>query len=143
MADVRVPLVSRSVRYGIVVVVASVVLTLSVVETGTTATPPGPLGLVGVDKWTHALGYAALAAMLAYASVGQNHHEGRVALVALLAVAFGIGVELVQWPIPYRTASAADVLADTVGVGLLALCWWWLGRFARFVPTAERSQPTR
>ncbi len=142
MGEVRVPLASRSVRYGLVAVVAAVIFVLSVVETGATTTQMGPFGLVGLDKWSHALAYAALSAALAYASVG-SHSRGRLALVVTLGVAFGIGVELVQWPIPYRTASAADALADAVGACLLALCWWWLDRFVRFVPTVERREPTQ
>jgi VanZ family protein len=142
MVEVRVPLASRRVRYGIVAVVAVVVLVLSVVEAGTGTPSSGPLGLVGSDKWSHALAYAGLAATLAYASVG-SHSHGRVALAVVLAVGFGIGVELVQGPIPYRTASAVDALADAVGACLAALGWWWLSRFAQFVPVAELSDPTR
>lgn len=140
MVEVHLPLASRPVRYGLVAAVAAVVLVSSVVETGATPTSPGPFGLVGMDKWSHALAYAGLAATLAYASV-ESQGRGRLVPVVSLTIAFGIGVELLQWPIPYRTASAADALADAVGACLLALGWWWLGRFARFVPTADRREP--
>lgn len=135
MVTVRVPLASRPVRYGVVVVVAAYILVASAVEPGTTSASLGPFGLVGMDKWFHAVAYAILTATLAYAAASGNPKN--LAVVACLAVAFGIGVELVQWPIPYRTASAADVLADAVGACLLALCWWLSRRFVRFVPTGE------
>jgi len=61
----------------------------------------------------------------------------------VLAVGFGIGIEFVQWPIPYRTASAADALADAIGAGVLALAWWSLSRFVRFVPISRWHDPNR
>jgi VanZ family protein len=133
MVTVRVPLVSRSLRYGVVGFVAAVILVASVVEPGAATPSRGPFGLIGMDKWSHAVAYGTLTATLAYAAAVSGNW-GRLAAVTCLAVAFGIGVELVQWPIPYRTASVADVLADAVGACLLALCWWWLSRFVRFVP---------
>ena len=135
-----VPLVPRRVRYALAVLVAGVVLVASVVETAGGARTLGPFGLVGADKWTHALAYAALTAALAYASV--EDWRGRLALSVGVAIAFGIGIELVQWPIPYRTASVADALADAIGACLLALCWRWLARFVRFAPV-EGSDSVR
>ncbi|GAA0453010.1 VanZ family protein [Halococcus dombrowskii] len=129
-----VPLVDRRVRYALVVLVAGIVLVASVVETSGTPTV-GPFGLVGMDKWTHALAYAGVTATLAYASIENGH--ARLALAVGLAIAFGIGIEIVQWPIVYRTASVADALADAVGACLLALGWRTFSRYVRFVPTDE------
>ncbi|MGN8213704.1 VanZ family protein [Halococcus salifodinae] len=135
MTSVRVPLAARSLRYGLVVVVAAVILVGSVLRPDPAAAPTmGPFGVVGADKWTHAFAYAGLTATLLYASVSSDRGSSRIALAVVLVVGFGIGVELVQWSIPYRTASAADALADAVGAGVLALAWWSLGRFVRFAP---------
>jgi|AntDeeMetagen134_2_1112570.scaffolds.fasta_scaffold00327_18 VanZ family protein len=144
MTSVRVPLVARSVRYGLVAVVAAVILVASVLQPDPTAAPTmGPFGIVGVDKWSHALAYAGLAAVLVYASMSSNRGTDRLILAVVLAVGFGIGIEFVQWPIPYRTASAADALADAIGAGVLALAWWSLSRFVRFVPISRWHDPNR
>lgn len=141
MVTVRVPLASRPIRYGVVIAVAAFILVSSVVEPGTTTTE-SPFGVFEADKWFHAVAYAALTATLAYAAAAPESHRNLV-FVVCLAVAFGIAVELVQWPIPYRTASALDALADAVGASLLALCWWWGRRFVRFVPIGELSESIR
>jgi hypothetical protein len=131
-----IPLAARRVRYALVALVAGTVLVASVVETGGGARTLGPFGLVGADKWTHALAYAGLTAALVYAAVDGGGRV-RLALPVIVAIAVGIAIELIQWPIPYRTASIADGLADAVGAGLFALGWRWLARFIRFVPTGE------
>ena len=136
--ELGVPLVPTRVRYALAALVAGVVLVASVVETGGGADTLGPFGFVGADKWSHALAYAALTAALAYASIEGGC--GRLALPVLAAIAFGIAIELLQWPIPYRTASVADALADAVGAGLLALGWRWLTRFVRFGPASEPAR---
>ncbi len=138
MSTLAVPLASRRVRYVLAALAAGVVLVASVVETGGGARTLGPFGVVGVDKWTHALAYAALTAVLAYASIEGG--RGRLVLPVLAAIVFGIAIEVIQWPIPYWTASVADALADAVGACLLALGWRWLTRFVRFGPASE---PTR
>ncbi|EMA49740.1 VanZ family protein [Halococcus morrhuae DSM 1307] len=134
MRSPSVPLVDRRVRYALVVLVTGIVLVASVVETSGTPTV-GPFGLVGMDKWTHALAYAGVTATLAYASIENGH--ARLALAVGLAIAFGIGIETVQEPIAYRTASVADVLADAIGACLLALGWRTFSRYVRFVPSDE------
>jgi hypothetical protein len=136
--ELTVPLASRRVRYALVALAAGVVLVASVIETGGGARTLGPFGLIGADKWSHALAYAGLTAALTYASIEGG--RGRLALAVGVAVVFGIAIELVQWPIPYRTASVADALADALGACLLALGWRSLARFVRFVPTGEPTQ---
>ncbi|WP_255150839.1 VanZ family protein [Halorarius halobius] len=111
----QVPLAPRWLRYAAVALVAATVLGASVVRPA-----PGPdrflLG-VGFDKWLHAAGYAALAASLGYARLPAGGRLSTRALVgvALVSLAFGVGVELVQGPLPYRSLSAADAAADAVG----------------------------
>ena len=141
MPTVRLPLAARWLRYGLVAVVAVVILVASVLRPDPTGAPTmGPLGIVGADKWTHAFAYAGLAAALAYASVTSGRDSSRVGLAVVLAVAFGIAIELLQWSIPYRTASAVDALADAAGAGVLALAWRSLDRFVRFVSVARWAE---
>lgn len=85
---------------------------------GGTTTTLGPLGLVGADKWLHAAGYAVLAGTLVpVVSRSDRAHTGpRIVLLAVaVAAGVGLGVELLQWPHPGRTASAADATANLVG----------------------------
>ena len=43
---------------------------------------------------------------------------------ALAGIGYGVAVELIQWPISYRSADPRDVALDVVGVaGALALLW--------------------
>jgi VanZ family protein len=136
--ELTVPLASRRVRYALVALVAGVVLVASVVEPSGGARTLGPFGLVGADKWSHALAYAGLTAALTYASIKGG--RGRLALAVGVAVVFGIAIELVQWPIPYRTASVADALADALGACLLVLGWRSFSGFIRFVPIGEATR---
>lgn len=138
MVSLAVPLVSSRARYALVALVAGVVLVASVVEPGGGTRTLGPFGLVGADKWSHALAYAGLTGVLAYASVEGG--RDRLALAVGVAIAFGIAIETLQWPIPYRTASIADALADAVGACLLALGWRSFSGFVRFVPARESTR---
>jgi hypothetical protein len=43
---------------------------------------------------------------------------------ALAGIGYGVAIELIQWPIPYRSADPRDVARDVVGVTCaLALLW--------------------
>lgn len=124
----------------VVLLVVGGVLLASVVPThGTTG---GALLGVGVDKWLHAAGFAALAVSLSASRVARGWRPGRVALAAL---AVGAAVEVLQWPIPWRDASGLDLLADAVGVavGLGAWAAWttWSARKRRATPgSRDRSE---
>jgi VanZ family protein len=81
------------------------------------ATVPVPLP-EGTPGWTgyaaHALMYAALAGTLLW--TGRRRGWSRPAASAfLLAVAYGVLHEGVQAFVPWRSASALDILADAVG----------------------------
>lgn len=70
--------------------------------------------------------YAMLTATLAYAfevSV-RTSRRNRLALAVCLAVVFGVCLEFAQWPIPQRTMSGLDAIANTIGACLLAALWW-------------------
>lgn len=129
MPSGRIPVVSKRIRYGVVVIVAVVILLLSIQEPTGTGVYYGPFGVIRRDKWSHAIGYAILTATIAYAFVApvspiSTDHRRRLAFSVCLAVVFGVCVELIQWPIPYRTASEMDAFADFIGSCLVAVVWW-------------------
>jgi VanZ family protein len=135
MPSVRVPLASRTIRYGAVVIFAVILLFLSVKDPGTTSTYYyGPFGVIRRDKWSHAIGYAMFTAIIAYAFVApaETGRRYRLALSVCLAVAFGVCMELLQWPIPHRTMSVIDAIADIIGSCLLAVVWMWMTRTVQF-----------
>lgn len=76
-----------------------------------------------VDKVEHALAFAALAFVFLRA------YRHQVIWVITGCVAFGVGIELVQYFIPWRSAELADLVADIVGV---LLGWMAFIIFSRF-----------
>jgi VanZ family protein len=138
MVSARLPFDYRWVRYGLVLFAAVGVTLLSVIHSPGTTTDiqcsqavicltTGPFGVIGADKWGHGIMYAILTATLAYAFVTpvRTNRPTRLALSVCFAVVFGICLEFVQWPIPNRTMSGIDAIANTIGASLLALVWWW------------------
>ncbi|CQR51026.1 MULTISPECIES: VanZ family protein [Haloferax] len=108
---------------------AFVVLVASVVPTPPgSLTPMGPLGLVGLDKWVHAAGYAGLGFGFAAATRARGREEVAAAVVA--AGAFGAGIEVVQAVLPYRSFGVADAGANLVGAVLGGVVWVALVRVA-------------
>lgn len=88
---------------------------------------PAPEGRAfppGSDLVVHGLGYAALVGSLAWAARARD--RAATLRLAVVAVAFGAVLELLQGPVPGREPAVADILANVVGAGLGAL--WWLGR---------------
>lgn len=82
--------------------------------------PPLPFDLS--DKLLHFVGYALMSA----AAAGFCHEPRRLAGWALLTIALGGAIELVQGLVPWRDAELADLAADATGagVGLLAGLAW-------------------
>ncbi|WP_254545738.1 VanZ family protein [Halomarina pelagica] len=125
----RLPLASARARYALVVLWAGYVLAASTVDPPAGGLPPGgPLGLVGFDKWLHALTYAAMALLVAYALVARTPRS--LALAGALAVAYGAGIEVVQAFLPLRAFDTADALANAVGAAIGAVAWSALTRIA-------------
>lgn len=134
----RISSPSKWVRYGMVLAVVILDIILSISHSDPTASQTlvcgqdmicidtGPFGVIGFDKWLHGIGYAILTATLAYAfevSV-RTSRRNRLALAVCVAVVFGVCLEFVQWPIPQRTMSGLDAIANTIGACLLAALWW-------------------
>ncbi|NHN59954.1 MULTISPECIES: VanZ family protein [Halorussus] len=119
LADVRPP---RWLRWATVVLIAGGILYASVLDSPSSGLPAlGPLGLVEIDKWLHALAYAALAGSLAVALAPGRSPAVVAGVAALLAVGYGVGVEFVQAPLAARHFSVADMVADAVGAGIAVL----------------------
>lgn len=121
-------------RPSVGVAAALVVLAASVVPAGGPPTT-GPLGAVGRDLWLHAFGWAGLTA----AFIVADGSPRAVLRAAAAALAVGAAVELLQDPLPWRTASLTDLAADVVGVAALAVGWVLLVRFRR----SRRRRPGR
>ncbi|MCY7315874.1 MAG: VanZ family protein [Rubrivivax sp.] len=66
------------------------------------------------DKLRHLAAFGALAAV---AALGWPPGRWQQAAIALGLLAYGLAIELIQSQLPTRSASAADWLADAVGVG--------------------------
>lgn len=104
------------------VVVAAVILAASLVPGGGGSSSLGP---IGVDKLLHVGGYAVLAVA---ALVAIHARTGRGALgVVLLVTVFGGVVELLQGPVPGRSVSFLDLVADAAGAVIGAAGWWLFG----------------
>ena len=115
----RLPVAAPAVRWGVAGAFATLILVASVRDPG-----PGPSpSLLGVPLATslHLVAYAGLAAAVGY---GLLRADGRALLLAAgTAVCYGGAVELVQAPLPSRSASAIDVLVNTVGATVGAALW--------------------
>jgi VanZ family protein len=135
MRTVRVP---APVRWSVVVAVMGFIFYSSVVEPPSGALPPmGPFGVVGLDKWLHVAAYAGLATTVAYALAAHDVAAWLVAVLAFgVALAYGLGIELVQSSLPHRDFSLLDLLANALGSAVVAV--WLAGRrWARRVPAGS------
>lgn len=96
--------------------------------------PPPPSQLMW-DKLNHLVGFAGLtlAASLACSNCGQgiNTRLRDTFRPALLMLAFGALIEVLQSFVPERSAEWADLLADALGVAVGALLATALRRLAR------------
>jgi len=97
-------------------VVALCILVASLIpvpSAGTVAVTAGALP-AGIDLTTpfHLVGYAVLAALVARTTGGTR--RGFLAAVATVA-AFGLGVELAQAPVPWRSFAWADAGINAIG----------------------------
>lgn len=135
MPRLGVPLLPSAVRWGLVVAVAAVIFANSIFIAAPAPADPGPFW----DKQLHFAGYAALSASLAYATARRDiNARTRVLAVLLIAVAYGIAIELLQAPLPDRSFSYADMLANGLGA-LLGLAFFAIEARVPYVPLDRRS----
>jgi len=128
------PTLPRSARYGLAAAWAGAVLVASLVDPpGAGPTPPGPFGLVGLDKWLHLAAYAGLAALVGYAALARDARA--LALAAAVAGVYGVGMELLQWPLAARSADPVDATANATGALVGAAAWRVASPFVAGGPT--------
>ena len=145
----RLPLVPRSVRWSAVAVVAATICYYSVfTPPGSGVVRTGPLGVLAYGTWLHGLAYAGLALTLAYAFQDVSWRDRSVLVVVfLVAVGYGVGIELLQSTLETRTADTTDVLVNAIGAAIAAVCWRVALRGIRFYRarrlTELRSPVTR
>ena len=118
----RVPLVPRWLRWSVVALAAATIFYFSVVAS------PGRAArdLLGPnsDKYLHAVAYAGLALMTAYATANWRAYPYRRTLAVLVAtVGYGVAIEFAQAAVPYRQFSPADMVANTAGA-FLVIGWF-------------------
>lgn len=118
----QLPVVERWIRWLVVVLVGAGILWASVTRPAAVRDVLGPLGIVGLDKWLHGLAYAALAVALAYA-LAEWDATAAAPVVFGVAMAFGLGVEVLQAAIPYRDFSWWDLLANGIGAVAVTIAW--------------------
>ncbi|WP_267640808.1 VanZ family protein [Haloarchaeobius amylolyticus] len=111
-------------RWLVPLVWAGVVLLASVVDPGGGGAASGgstASSLLASDKLLHGIGYGILAVLAARAV---DSRELAAALLVVLTVAlFGFGVEVVQWPLPYRAFSLADAAVNALGAVVGVAAW--------------------
>ena len=76
------------------------------------------------DKILHFLAFGTLALLVDYAF--PRNRFGAAKIISLIL--YGLAIEVVQSYLPYRSASAADLLADLFGIGT----------YACFIPLLKR-----
>ena len=72
-------------------------------------------GLAQLDKLRHLLAFASLALV---AALGWPPVLANTARIAGGLMVYGLFIELMQTQLPTRTGSAADWLADAIGIGM-------------------------
>ena len=145
MTRSTVPVAPSWVRFGLVGAWGLFVLYASVSDpSGAPLARTGPFGVVGLDKWLHALAYGVLAVLLAYALVPRWRGTWRGLLATLvLAAAYGIAIETLQYGLPHRSFDPSDLAANVFGalvvVVVVALGTRTLDRLGR----GPREEPRR
>ena len=83
------------------------------------------------DKLDHWLAFFTLALLAEHAFP----HQPFWRRIALCVVAYGVGIEIVQWFTPDRDASVMDVLADSIGIAGYGAVRQWVAALVRPAPT--------
>jgi len=128
---------SVSALWLLIVVLAVAILVASVVPVPAATPQTDPTGSVDTTTLLHIVGYATLAAggVIAVAREGWpgRRRSRRVEIRAVAGVVtvvalFGVGTELLQALIPWRTYAVTEIglnAASAAGGGLLATMWFY------------------
>ncbi len=119
------------------IVWAPVILFVSVVPVGWVfgLTPHAGWSLQG--NVGHVFEFGLFAVLVALARARAVPGSSGMLAGAVAAIGYGVAIELIQWPIPYRTADPRDAALDVVGV-TVALALLWVVRRRRTV-AADRG----
>lgn len=136
--SVRIPLLPALIRWLAVLAVAGVIFYGSIL-----AVPPETVldrvrfTLIPLDKWRHFLAYGAFAYALAYATADwERRARSLAALVVVVTVLYGVGIEFGQSITPGRYFSVLDAYANALGAALV-LPWYLLSSRIEFVPLGQ------
>lgn len=83
--------------------------------------PPEAPQVFLMDKFLHAIEYGVLGFLIALSLHKSPERQRTILLATALSILYGIGEELHQYFVPFRTADPFDVLAD--GIGALIGGW--------------------
>lgn len=82
----------------------------------------GPFGVLPIQSYLHFIAYAALGTSLAYVFLDAPYPNTYILLgVFVIAVGFGLFMELLQLQLPYRHFSYTDIGMNAVGTALAVL----------------------
>ncbi|MFC6953555.1 VanZ family protein [Halorubellus litoreus] len=117
----RLPKPPRLLRVCALAAVLAIVVYYSLLDAPPVAFEPSPW----YDKELHFVAYTAVTVTAAGATIElRARRRYRIGIVIAFATAFGVGIELVQWPLADRYASMADVVANAAGTAVGA--GWFL-----------------
>jgi len=73
----------------------------------------------------HFFEFGLFAVLVALARERARPGSTGIAVGAAAAIGYGLAIELIQWPIPYRSADPRDFAVDVLGVAsALAILWY-------------------
>lgn len=101
---------TAAVRFFRAVLVVSAVVILVLATQPMRTLPVGGIN----DKLMHALAFLALSWLVDFAFPRTGFDLRKI----LPLLGYGVLIELVQWPLSYRSLSGLDLLADAAGIGL-------------------------
>jgi len=134
----RLPPAPTPLRYAGVLACAAVILSVSTAEPG--EGDPRTLFGLGISVYLHFVAYGGLAGAIGYAALAADRRA--LLLAAGLSFAYGVGIELIQWPIAYRTASILDAGINAAGAAIGAAVWRVVAPvFGADAPAADGSRP--
>jgi VanZ family protein len=109
---------------------APVILVVSVVPVAWVfgATPRATWSLSG--ELGHFFEFGLFAVLVALSRERAAGFATSLATGAAAAIAYGVAIEFIQWPIPYRSGDPRDVAVDVLGVGCASAVLWQLQRRA-------------
>ena len=119
--------VRGSLRWLVVIVAAALIFVASVVRPGPGIANRGPFGLLYVSTWLHLGAYGFLTLTLLYALLADGEAMVHPVVIPVIVLSYGAFIELVQFPIPYRSFAIGDILANGTG-SLVIVAVWMAGR---------------